>query len=498
MIPNLTIAVALLLASSSLLPAQDEAASLALLKKPDVPLEQKQEACRHLARVGTAKSVQALAGFLGDAELSQMARHALEPIPDPSVDTALRDALGTVKGRLLIGVIDSIGVRGEALATPALTELLTNPDSEVAQAAALALGKIGTMEAVKALQSNLNGASAIQIQVVCDGLLHSAESLARMGRNEDAFAICKRLLAFPKAPHQVRTAALRGAVHNDEGVGLVLLVSALRGGDEAMFSSAVRISMERNDPAVTPALARELGKLPPEHQILVAGVLAERGDPAGGPALMNLLHTAGTPGRVAAAKALTRLAYIPVIPVLSTLSLESDDELNAVARECLASFPATPADSAITKLLLSDEPEVRRIGAGMLGRRSLNVAVPALLIMAAKDEEESVCVAALNTLRDLAGIDDLDVLLNILLKTGSEAVRQSVTHALVVVCSRQPAVGNEPAPACVDPLVAALEMSSGPAKAALIQVLRRVGGTKAQKAVRRAGGAPVKESSGGK
>ena len=45
-----------------------------------------------------------------------MARYALEPIPDPSVDDALRDALGKLKGRLLVGVIGSLGVRRDAKA----------------------------------------------------------------------------------------------------------------------------------------------------------------------------------------------------------------------------------------------------------------------------------------------------------------------------------------------------------------------------------------------
>ena len=45
-----------------------------------------------------------------------MARYALETIPDPSVDDALRDALGKLKGRPLLGVIGSLGVRRDAKA----------------------------------------------------------------------------------------------------------------------------------------------------------------------------------------------------------------------------------------------------------------------------------------------------------------------------------------------------------------------------------------------
>ena len=73
-----------------------------------------------------------LAALLCNEELSHMARYGLEPIPDPSVDTALRDALDKVKGRLLVGVIGSIGVRRDPKAVPALVKRLDDPDAEVA------------------------------------------------------------------------------------------------------------------------------------------------------------------------------------------------------------------------------------------------------------------------------------------------------------------------------------------------------------------------------
>ena len=89
-----------------------------------------------------------LAALLCNEELSHMARYGLEPIPDPAVDAALRDALEKVKGRLLVGVIGSIGVRRDPKAVAPLVKRLDDPDSEVVQAAARALGRIGTLDAV--------------------------------------------------------------------------------------------------------------------------------------------------------------------------------------------------------------------------------------------------------------------------------------------------------------------------------------------------------------
>ena len=91
--------------------AKDQEAKLIAVLKSDAPRKAKADACRELGRVGTREAVAPLAALLCDEELGHMARYGLEPIPDPAVDTALREALDKVKGRLEVGVIGSIGVR---------------------------------------------------------------------------------------------------------------------------------------------------------------------------------------------------------------------------------------------------------------------------------------------------------------------------------------------------------------------------------------------------
>ena len=166
---------------------------------------------------------------------------------------------------------------------------------------------------------------------------------------------------------------------------------------------------------------------------------------------------------------------------------DPDDGTKAVARECLASFPDATADAAITELIQSDDSEARRVGTELISHRRTDLAVPTLLKVASEDEVEDIRLAALTSLRELADYDDLEALLALLPKTDSEAITKAVKHALVVVCTRYREADTPPPPECVDPLIAALGKSSGPAKAALIDVLRRVGGTKADEAIRRAG-----------
>jgi hypothetical protein len=115
---------------------------VALLQDPTASVYAKAKACMRLAVVGDRSAVAALAPLLTDAQLSLYARFALEPLPDPAADDALRAALGKVAGNLLVGVINSIGLRKDAKALVALEKLRHDHDTEVILAADAALARI--------------------------------------------------------------------------------------------------------------------------------------------------------------------------------------------------------------------------------------------------------------------------------------------------------------------------------------------------------------------
>ncbi|MBE3068793.1 MAG: hypothetical protein IMZ66_01015, partial [Planctomycetes bacterium] len=85
--------------------AKEREAALIAVLKSNAEQKEKADACRDLAHLGTRQAVATLAGLLSDEKLSHMARYGLETIPDPAVDVAFRAALGTLKGRPLVGVI---------------------------------------------------------------------------------------------------------------------------------------------------------------------------------------------------------------------------------------------------------------------------------------------------------------------------------------------------------------------------------------------------------
>ncbi|MEW6237664.1 MAG: HEAT repeat domain-containing protein [Candidatus Omnitrophota bacterium] len=229
-------------------------------------------ACRELARVATKEDVAPLAAMLGDADQSHMARYAMETIPDPSVDDAFRDALGKLKGLPLVGVIGSIGVRRDTKAIAALTQLLANDDAVVAQAAARALGKIGTVDSGEAIIAALDKTPKANQLAFCEGLFRCAEALTAQGLCKEALAIYDRLRAV-KEPHQVRAGALRGAVLLRREESLPLLLEAIRGDDYILTAAAARAAQELQIASVIKAIAGELGSLSADKQTLLKQAL---------------------------------------------------------------------------------------------------------------------------------------------------------------------------------------------------------------------------------
>lgn len=317
--------------------ADKEAALIALLA---VPENEKFEACRKLASIGTQASVAPLVAMLEDARLSHMARYGLETNPDPGVDQAFRDILAKPKdkriaSRTLIGIIGSVGVRRDPEAVPLLVEFLQDEDPGIVQASGRALGKIGTPPAVEALTAAMSGASGDNLVSICEGLFHAAEGALKAGKADVATAIYDSLRGLKDAPQQVRAGALRGAILARKTDGTKLLLEALHGEDYVLVAAAARTAQEIYGSDLTKALADELPKLPAEKQILLIQTMGKRGDAAAIPALTAAAKSADREVREAAVRALPELGNKEAVAALKEALNDSENEIKRAAERGL-------------------------------------------------------------------------------------------------------------------------------------------------------------------
>ena len=445
---------------------------LIAMLKSDAPWKEKADACRELARVGTRQAVPVLAPLLVDEQLSHMARFALEPIADPSVDAALREALAQVQGRSLVGVIQSLGVRQDAQAVEPLAKLLAAADPSVAQAAARALGRIGS-RAVPALHGTLSAGSPATQVAVCEGLFRCAEAMP----GPEAAVIYDQLQALPNLPHHLRVAAWSGAVRSRGTQGVPLMVEAIRTGSPVPTADAIRVSMDLPGAEVTQALVGALAEANEEKQILLLQTLAYRGDATAAPALIALAQSGSANRRLAAIQSLVQLHHASALPALASLLKDPEPTVAGAAMTGLSGWPGQEADAAVMALLAGPDPKIRIAAMGAVGQRRITAALPALL-KAAGDPDAGVAGAGFKALGELGGAAEIPGVVSALLETKALAAGEA---ALVAIGERQadPAI-------CADPVLPGLAKAKGAAQLALLRVLGTMGGSGALDAVRAA------------
>lgn len=219
------------------------ASQLAASLASDAAPEAKSALCEQLGNIAGPRQVNAIAALLEDEKTTQAARQALVRIPDEAAAAALRQSLANTGGGVRVGIIHSIGDRGDRAAVAALAKLLGDPDSTTTTAAALALGRIGGLDAARALQSALNDASAGARPAVVEALLLAADSLLAEKHVGQATEIHRRLY-LPAESTATRMAALRGLVAADRAGAERLLDEAMKSSDRGVRSAAMQIRRE--------------------------------------------------------------------------------------------------------------------------------------------------------------------------------------------------------------------------------------------------------------
>jgi HEAT repeat protein len=144
-----------------------------------------------------------------------MACFAVERIPGPAAEDALRRALKSVDGKLRLGLIHALGNRRSESAAADLILLLNSEDRDSRQAAAAALGKIGGPAAAKALTAALTKAPVAERAHLADSCLKCAEQFQAAGNHAEALALYQRLRA-PDVPKTARMAATRGILRSKQ------------------------------------------------------------------------------------------------------------------------------------------------------------------------------------------------------------------------------------------------------------------------------------------
>lgn len=395
-------------------------------------------ACKNLAIYGTKTAVPVLAALLPDEKLSSWARIALENIPDPVADEALRDAVGKVQGNLLIGVINSIGQRRSVVAVDALTQKLKDTDTGVATAAAEAMGHIGGKAASAALEQFLPDSPAAVRPSVAYGCVLSAERYLADGNRAESI----RLYDFVRkaqVPRQRIQEATRGAILARGAEGIPLLVEQLRSPNMAMFAVGVRTAREMQGPQVADAIVAELATASPDRQGLLIITLADRGDGNALPAVLAATKSGPTSVRIVAAGALERIGNVSCVAVLLDTATDADAELAQAAKTTLARLRGKEIDAELLRRLSKSSGKTLAVLIDLAERRKIDGALAAIA-QCVENADPAVRSTAVESLGAIGEPQQVADLVKLLAKIQDAKDRTDIEKALVAICSRCGAV----------------------------------------------------------
>ena len=122
----------------------------------------------------------------------------------------MRQATETLTGKLLVGTINSIGVRRDSQAVVLLATRLQDQDAEVASAAAVALGHIGNAAAGRSLREAFAAAPETVRSAIAEGIVLAAEQFLAAGDQATAIAMYDQVRQA-EVPKQRIVEATRGA-----------------------------------------------------------------------------------------------------------------------------------------------------------------------------------------------------------------------------------------------------------------------------------------------
>ncbi|HOD80538.1 MAG: HEAT repeat protein [Planctomycetes bacterium ADurb.Bin126] len=441
----------------------------AMLGQKDVGRDAKDFICRQLSLIGGEAQVPALAAMLGDKDLSNLGRYALERMPCEAASQALRDALGKTEGVVKVGVINTLGERRDMKAAPEIIKLLGDKDPQIATAAAAAMGKIACPGCCKALgeaKASLKADDALQIPVT-NALMQCAEALAAADKKADAAGIYAKLYAATE-PRRVRIAALQGLVNTKPGAEVApLVVEALKGEDAQLQACAARHVAALGSDDIK-KIGQQLASFPPSVQVMLLAAMGSTGDQGVLPVVREAAQSKDEQVQVAALTALGQVGCPKCVPMLAQAAAGAGPAAQA-AQTALAVLKGNEIDPAIVAATKDADAKVKVQLIKALAARRAATATPALLQLTG-DADKAVQMESVQALALVADEKAMPEMVNVMLAAKDAALREALEKALASAAQR----GKDGASRS-QAIIARLKDASPEVKASLITVLSRVG-----------------------
>lgn len=387
---------------------KDAAERLAGLLHPKTTLACKDFACRQLALIGSGEQVSALATLLNDQQTADMARYALERIPEPSVDRVLIEALRTKTGTMRVGMINSLANRKSHEAVPSIAPLLEDEDIQTAEAAAFALGSIGGERASSRLSDVFGQSQGRMRLAIAQAWLDCADQDASEGKQDTAREVYTRMYSTDEES-VLRVRALASLISMTKDMSL--LSNALGDEDPRVQGCAAQMAVELPGTKTTASLSVLVRRTSSGVRPVLLRVLGDRGDRSALRTVKRWSQDRDDSVRLAALEALGKLGDVSCVTLLAKRLAHAEASEVAIIRKGLDGLPDNRVNRAIIRQAGKPNPKVQVQLLQSLTVRNATESVP-LLLKLTQSSDRKVRVESFRALSELASLDDVPTLLD--------------------------------------------------------------------------------------
>ena len=367
--------------------------------------------CHQLALIGTDAEVPALGTLLHHPHLAMAARGALEAMPGEAAKSALRTALDTAKGLRLVGLVQSVGLKGDEAAVVKLIQL-TDPTKETAlrREAITSLGRIASPPAIAHLVTILKQEGPDKVLIARMLLDYADRELAKLRSSppSERMDIHKHLLLIPTrciASFPALLQRLLAGFIRCHPQGLKAGVAwAFQDKDDTDRQRAVLLALQA-EPKMEGlrVLLEHLETLAPSHQPAAIHLVGKLESQATLPILSRLAASPHPAVRNQVFLTLGATGDAKAVPILLKACAKASKEGQRSIVDALVRLQGKGVDRALIAVLTGSDEAQAVLAIRTLANRRTRAALPALEKLVA-DPRGPVAKAAAKAVRGLTGL----------------------------------------------------------------------------------------------
>ncbi len=435
---------------------------------------------RRLQSMAKNEAVGTLSGFLTDERLCDPAAQALLAIGTPKAASAITGGLALAKGgSARATLVQAAGEMRSKNAVELITPYASSGDEMLRSVALRALANIGAPSCEKilamAVQNNDRGE---RFDAASNYLLY-AQRLCEGRNKKQGERICRDVIdAWTRTEvSHFRSVALATLASSRGNRGTADLMTAVDSDDERFRASALRLASQNASRTATRRWIDKAGEVSAEVKAGIVAMLGGRGDLSALPFLIESLEDEADVVRLAAIPAAAELGKRDALAALiAMLKAAEGVELEAIEK-ALPSISDAQDMAQVALALPNTPPSGQVVLIELITQRRAYSQIEAVYAET-RNEDGSVRVAAIKALADLAKHEDLSRLIAILLDAASSSEKSAALQTVVAVSQQVESRERR-----ATPVLAALKNAKNEERKLLLNVLAKIGGGDALRAV---------------